>query len=114
MSAVVGLVGEDEQCVLYNCALLLHRGMIALAHRKIYLPSYGIFQEGRFFGEGRKLALAPLDGADGQPAGGDASRDTRQHPRLGTRSHAGNLRGDLQRSRPVEAERRFARSSRHD
>jgi len=69
MSVVVGLVEEDEQGVLYNSALLLHRGTIALTHRKIYLPSYGIFQEGRFFGEGKRLALAPLDGADGQPCG---------------------------------------------
>src|SRR5262245_61202628 len=69
MSVVVGLVEEDEQGVLYNCALLLHRGTIALAHRKIYLPTYGIFQEGRFFGEGKRLALAPLDGADGTPSG---------------------------------------------
>jgi predicted amidohydrolase len=62
MSVVVGLVEEDDQGVLYNSALLLHRGEIAHIHHKCYLPTYGIFQEGRFFGEGQRLGLASLDG----------------------------------------------------
>lgn len=62
MSLVVGLVEEDEQGVLYNSALLLHGGTLAHLHRKLYLPTYGIFQEERFFGAGRRLDLAPLNG----------------------------------------------------
>ena len=61
LSVVVGLVEEDEQGVLYNSALLVHRGRIAFVHRKLYLPTYGIFQEGRFFGSGNRLELAPTD-----------------------------------------------------
>ena len=60
MAVVVGFVEEDERGVLFNSALLLHGGEIAHVHRKLYLPTYGIFQEGRFFGEGKRLALAPL------------------------------------------------------
>lgn len=66
MGVVVGLVEEGEQGVLYNSALFLQRGEILHTHRKIYLPTYGIFQEGRFFGEGRRLGVATLE------RGGDA------------------------------------------
>jgi len=62
MSVVVGLVEEGREGFLYNSAVLLHRGEIAHVHRKLYLPTYGIFQEGRFFGQGERLDLAPLNG----------------------------------------------------
>ena len=63
MAVVVGLVEEDEHGVLYNSAVLLAHGGIAHVHRKLYLPTYGIFQEGRFFGRGRRVAPAAVDGA---------------------------------------------------
>jgi predicted amidohydrolase len=63
MSVVVGFVEEDERGVLHNSALLLKDGAADLLHRKIYLPTYGIFQEERFFGRGRKLGLATLGGS---------------------------------------------------
>lgn len=59
MSLVVGLVEDDGHGVLYNSSLLLSGGVIAHTHRKLYLPTYGIFQEGRFFGSGHRLALSP-------------------------------------------------------
>lgn len=61
MAIVVGLVEEGREGFLYNSAVLLHRGEIAHVHRKLYLPTYGIFQEGRFFGQGERLDLAPVD-----------------------------------------------------
>jgi len=63
MAVTVGCVEEDERGVLYNSALVLHGGRLAHTHRKLYLPTYGIFQEGRFFGEGRKLALCDVLGS---------------------------------------------------
>ncbi|HLF55838.1 MAG TPA: nitrilase-related carbon-nitrogen hydrolase [Thermoanaerobaculia bacterium] len=57
MSIVVGCVEEDERGFLFNSALLLQNGRIAHTHRKLYLPTYGIFQEGRFFSQGSRLAL---------------------------------------------------------
>ena len=60
MAVVVGFVEEDRQGVLYNSAALLREGQPVFVHRKIYLPTYGIFQEQRFLGSGRRLALAPL------------------------------------------------------
>jgi len=66
MSVVLGFVEEDERGVLRNSAILLggrpeirRPDVPAFIHRKIYLPTYGIFQEERFFGRGRRLALAP-------------------------------------------------------
>ena len=58
MDVVVGLVEEDRKGVLYNSLLFLSGGRIAHVHRKLYLPTYGIFQEGRFFGPGKKLVPA--------------------------------------------------------
>jgi predicted amidohydrolase len=60
MAVVVGLVEEDRHGVLYNSAALLHDGRPPFVHRKIYLPTYGIFQEQRFLGSGRRLELATL------------------------------------------------------
>jgi predicted amidohydrolase len=63
MSVIAGFVEESDTGVLHNSALFIHRGEVGHVHRKLYLPSYGIFQEGRFFGEGSRLGLASLDGA---------------------------------------------------
>lgn len=62
MTVIVGLVEEDEQGVLYNSAVVLDGSGISHVHRKLYLPTYGIFQEGRFFGAGNRLELVPVDG----------------------------------------------------
>lgn len=49
---VVGFVerGEDGQC--YNAAAYWADGEVVHVHRKIYLPTYGLFDEGRFFARG--------------------------------------------------------------
>ncbi len=62
MSVVVGCVEEDERGFLFNSALLLQGGAVTLTHRKLYLPTYGIFQEGRFFSEGSRIALPKIHG----------------------------------------------------
>jgi len=60
MAVLVGFVEEDRQGVLYNSAALLRHGHPAFIHRKLYLPTYGIFQEQRFLGAGRRLELVTL------------------------------------------------------
>ena len=60
LAVIVGLIEEDDQGTLYNSAVLLHGGAVTHVHRKLYLPTYGIFQEGRFFGEGQQLAPGTL------------------------------------------------------
>ena len=60
MRVVLGFVEEGERGMLHNSAVLLAGGAPVHVHRKLYLPTYGIFQEERFFGAGRRLELADL------------------------------------------------------
>ncbi|HWM89555.1 MAG TPA: nitrilase-related carbon-nitrogen hydrolase [Thermoanaerobaculia bacterium] len=60
MAVVLGFVEESDRGVLHNTAVLLADGAPPLFHRKLYLPTYGIFQEERFFRAGRRLELANL------------------------------------------------------
>jgi predicted amidohydrolase len=63
MSVVLGFVEESDRGVLHNSAALLGNGghdRPHLVHRKLYLPTYGLFQEERFFRAGRRLDLATL------------------------------------------------------
>src|SRR5687768_7246467 len=48
---VVGLP-ENATGGPYNTAAVLHRGSVVFRHRKLYLPTYGMFDEGRWFGRG--------------------------------------------------------------
>lgn len=48
----VGLIEETPRHLFYNSAVHLARGKIQHLHRKIYLPTYGMFDERRFFGAG--------------------------------------------------------------
>jgi len=58
MSVLVGFVEASERGVLHNSAVLLSGGAPVHIHRKLYLPTYGIFQEERFFRAGKRLDLA--------------------------------------------------------
>jgi predicted amidohydrolase len=60
MAVVVGFVEESDRGVLHNTAALLVHDRPHLLHRKLYLPTYGLFQEERFFRAGRRLELAEL------------------------------------------------------
>jgi predicted amidohydrolase len=60
MSVLAGFVEATERGVLCNSSALLRGGAPAFVHRKLYLPSYGIFQDQRFFRAGRRLDLAAL------------------------------------------------------
>ncbi|HXH28503.1 MAG TPA: nitrilase-related carbon-nitrogen hydrolase [Candidatus Polarisedimenticolia bacterium] len=62
IALVVGLVEESERHRYHNSALLLHGGRIVHVHRKLYLPDYGLFEEGRYFaaGDGLRAFTTPL------------------------------------------------------
>lgn len=49
---IVGFVDEDERHRFYIAAAYLSQGEVLHVHRKVYLPSYGMFDEGRFFAWG--------------------------------------------------------------
>jgi len=52
---VVGLVERGTDQICYNSALFLAAGKVIHRHRKAYLPTYGMFDEGRTFGQGDRF-----------------------------------------------------------
>jgi NAD+ synthase (glutamine-hydrolysing) len=49
---VVGFVDEDRRHRFYIAAAYLSKGQVLHVHHKVYLPTYGLFDEGRFFAWG--------------------------------------------------------------
>ncbi|RMF23713.1 MAG: carbon-nitrogen hydrolase [Deltaproteobacteria bacterium] len=56
LSIVVGLVEESPEHAFYNAAVLFEGGGVTAVHRKVYLPTYGMFDEQRYFARGRRIA----------------------------------------------------------
>ena len=56
LSIVVGVPLRERGGGISNAALLLEEGEVRGIHRKLYLPTYGMFDEGRYFVPGRRLA----------------------------------------------------------
>ncbi len=52
---VVGFVEEDLRSRYFISAAYLSRGEVLHVHRKVYLPTYGLFDEGRFFDYGNQV-----------------------------------------------------------
>jgi len=55
MDLVVGFVDEDQRHRFYIAAAYLSGGELVHVHRKCYLPTYGLFDEGRYFAEGNDV-----------------------------------------------------------
>lgn len=51
-----GCVVTAEDHGLYNAAVYLEQGEVRHIHHKVYLPTYGMFEEGRYFAAGRNVA----------------------------------------------------------
>jgi len=56
LDAVIGFVEEDSRYRYYISAAYLSRGEVVHVHRKVYLPTYGIFDEKRYFAAGDSFA----------------------------------------------------------
>ncbi len=52
---VAGVVEESSDYRFYNAAVYFEAGEIRHVHRKIYLPTYGMFDEQRYFARGDRL-----------------------------------------------------------
>ena len=52
---VVGFVEEDHRHRFYIASAYLSRGEVVHVHHKVYLPTYGLFDEGRFFAWGDSI-----------------------------------------------------------
>lgn len=53
ISIVCGLAEEDDNYAIYNSGIQIEDGDIRHSHRKIYPPTYGIFEELRYFSAGK-------------------------------------------------------------
>jgi predicted amidohydrolase len=52
LDLVVGFVDEDSRHRFYIASAYLSGGQLLHVHHKVYLPTYGLFDEGRFFAWG--------------------------------------------------------------
>jgi predicted amidohydrolase len=59
LSAVVSFVEESADHRLFIAAALIEDGQIRHVHRKLFLPTYGLFDERRFFAAGDVLRAVP-------------------------------------------------------
>lgn len=53
ISIVCGLAEEDSDFSIYNSGVFISDGEIKFTHRKMYPPTYGLFEEFRYFSRGR-------------------------------------------------------------
>ena len=52
---MVGFVDEDNRHRFYISSAYLSKGDVLHVHHKLYLPTYGLFDEGRFFAHGNSI-----------------------------------------------------------
>lgn len=55
ITIIVGAVEEAENFGIYNSAFVFEDGKITSAHRKNYPPTYGMFEEMRYFSQGKDV-----------------------------------------------------------
>lgn len=55
ITIVAGFVESAKNHGIYNSAFLMEDGVVKHVHRKIYPPTYGMFEEGRYFSSGRAV-----------------------------------------------------------
>ncbi len=55
ISICVGAVELSEEYFIYNSSFFIEDGKVLNITRKIYPPTYGVFQEKRFFAQGRSI-----------------------------------------------------------
>jgi len=55
MDLLFGFVEQDHRYRYFISAAYLSKGQIVHVHRKVYLPTYGMFEEGRYWAAGHRL-----------------------------------------------------------
>ena len=55
LDLMVGFVDEDTRHRFFIAAAYLSKGQVLHVHHKVYLPTYGMFDEGRFFAWGDSI-----------------------------------------------------------
>jgi predicted amidohydrolase len=59
LDIVLGFVEEKEKGIFCNSSAYLSRGKILHIHRKVFLPTHGLFEEGKFFAQGKNFRAFP-------------------------------------------------------
>ena len=59
VSILVGGIEESNEFGIFNSAFFIEKGKVLHIHRKMYPPTYGMFEEMRYFNQGR--SLNPVD-----------------------------------------------------
>ncbi len=60
ISMLIGFVNRKDD--IFNAAALLHKGEIADIYHKHFLPNYSVFDENRYFQEGKRLPVYKFNG----------------------------------------------------
>ncbi len=55
ISIMCGMVEMGERYEFYNTNLFFEDGKLLTTHRKVYLPTYGVFEEDRYFSSGSRF-----------------------------------------------------------
>jgi NAD+ synthase (glutamine-hydrolysing) len=69
VDALVGCILEEDDHRLHNAAVYLSGGRVVHVHRKVYLPTYGLFDEARYLASGDRFRsfAAPLGASRRRP-----------------------------------------------
>lgn len=55
ISIVFGFAYIDEHGLVYNAGAYMEKGALSYLHKKVFLPDYTMFEEGRYFARGKTL-----------------------------------------------------------
>lgn len=64
MAVTVGFVEQGKGDVVYNSAAFIQDGQVKMVQRKIYPPTYGIFDEGKYFARGKEVKVSQCGSFD--------------------------------------------------
>ncbi|RZD17239.1 MAG: hypothetical protein EVJ46_03125 [Candidatus Acididesulfobacter guangdongensis] len=62
IAIIAGFVESDEDFNFYNSTCCLSGGNMLHVHRKVYLPTYGMFEEMRYFKQGKEFGVFDILG----------------------------------------------------
>jgi predicted amidohydrolase len=62
VAVIAGFVEKDADFNFYNSTFCVYNGKLINVHRKVYLPTYGMFEELRYFKPGDGFGIFDLNG----------------------------------------------------
>lgn len=62
LALLVGFIEETDRFRFHNSLALLADGRVRQVHRKVFLPTYGVFEEGKYYAASRRYELMSIGG----------------------------------------------------